>query len=1007
MAKVKADKKLKISYIPYYGYEIDNLAFADKHKLRWTNVLKEKLEKEGHSFSTYDINTIKDSDYIISFDNTYFQNVRHFWNIWRAGKLGYTLHIDYEPPSAMIRIHSDRGLRVLSRLFTVMTYNDNVVNGKSIIKGVVGDYHERERPYKKDFNKRKLLCMVANNRNRKDRIPIKKWPSELYTEREETARFFSKKHSKDFDLYGDYWHDDIKTKGVVDRNKKLEVLSKYKFVVSYDSITRQNGYISEKIFDIFAAKCVPIYWGADNVTDYIPKKCFIDRRDFSSNEEVFEYLKTMTKKEYENRIAAIEEYLKSKQYNDVFSSESIANNIIANFIERKPRNISRIISLGILAWFYFIYRTNKHYSYDNYFFDVTKKSLKDPIHAIDKTTINNRHFFVVYANIGKEQSIYIASGGGQPLKIKPTSISSNEMYNHVKFDIPYEDIIKNSSVTIFIKDRNDFMPAKINQAAVINNTNYDEYVGFKVSGNKIAASKKLRFYARDAKILSGKIKRRMKRSHKPEIIYYPFIADPVISKDEPFNIDNGNHSWEQQLKILADTHGIEVHTPDKAKFKNVVGVLFFDNMFYHNVSALKDLHRKYLLRKTVYIDYEPPTGHAKKHEPESIKKLSQLFKAVATYDDNLAEEGNFIKCNVANFYAKQSKRQDFSKKKFAVMVTNNTTPDMIIHALNFWNNTDFYDDVKYHKKAIYHKRLEVTDYYYNNHPDKLDLFGTGYPDAYETFNKGFLDRSKKISTMSKYKFTIAFDSYTHQNGYISEKIFDAFFARTVPVYLGANNVTDYIPKQCFIDMRDFASYDDLHEYLSNMSKKEYDSRINAIEAFLKSDTFNKSFSSSAIAQKLFDTIVSDPIIMYDDAKAKKILDDLEVEMGRLSTKNPITPTIDKKLTGKKWSFVISIKASKNGKRLPKVFALVNNKKVKFKTYEDKHPQLKGNVCLVLPYEDIYNMRRIEFFVSMEGGKSEKLIFSPCVLRLINETHYDDYDVFYVDKNIIGCKKVLQ
>ena len=40
------------------------------------------------------------------------------------------------------------------------------------------------------------------------------------------------------------------------------------------------GYITEKIFDSFAAWCVPVYWGASNVTDYIPEGCFIDRRKF-------------------------------------------------------------------------------------------------------------------------------------------------------------------------------------------------------------------------------------------------------------------------------------------------------------------------------------------------------------------------------------------------------------------------------------------------------------------------------------------------------------------------------------------------------------------------------------------------------------------------------------------------------------------------------------------------------------------------------------------------------
>lgn len=1005
MAQVKTDKKLKICYIPYYGYEVDNLAFADKYKRRWTNILKDKLEKDGHSFATYDINTIEDSDYIISFDNTYFQNVRHFWNIWRAGKLGRTLHIDYEPPSAMVRIHSDRGLKILSKIFTIMTYNDNVVNGKSILKGVVGDYHEKERAYKRDFERRKLLCMVANNRARI--MPIEPWPSELYTAREDAACYFSEKHAKDFDLYGDYWPNNWNPLGIVKRNQKLDVLSKYKFVISYDSITNQNGYISEKIFDVFAAKSVPIYWGANNVTDYIPKECFIDRRDFSSDENLFKYINIMTKNEYEHRIAAIEEYLKSDQYKSIFSSDAIADNIINNFIYRKPRHINRLTSAIILMWFTYIYRTNKHYNFDNYFFDIKNKKLKDIVYGIDKATKKGKHVFVIYVNITDEQSIYIAYGENEPVRPIMTHVSDNGIYETVSFEIPYDDIVKSKKVFIFTQEKNCLTPLKISHAKSVNKTFYDDGTKFRVIGNKIQYVRRTNYYIQKIVSILRRIKNRIIKPHKPEIIYYPHVAEPPIMNDEPFNLTEGNYSWEQQLKIIADQYGIEVHTQDKAKFKNVMGVIFFDNMFYHNLTALNQLHEMGLLEKTVYIDYEPPTGHAKKHEPESIKALSSLFKAVVTYDDDLANKGNFVKCNVANFYAKPSIKREFTEKKFAAMVTNNTSPNRIIEILNLWNNTDYYsiNNTKPHKKAIYRKRLEIAEYFYQNHPDKLHLFGTGYPDRLKDFTKGFLPRSEKIDVMSGYKFAIAFDSYTNQNGYISEKIFDAFFAKTVPVYLGADNVSEYIPKKCFVDMRDFASYEALYKYLNKMSRKEYESRIDAIEVFLKSDKFKEVFSSRAIAQTLFNTITSSATVSYNRSRARNTLDGLDSERNKLSTESFMTPRIDRELINKRWCFVISVRAPKTWGRQINMHAVANGKKIKFETHNDKHSHLVGNLCMVIPYEDVYNMKRIEFFVSSRNGKSAKLDFSSTVLKTINETHYDDQNAFFVDKNVIGCRKV--
>lgn len=1013
MAQIKSDKKLKISYIPYYGYETNNLAFSDENKRRWTNVLKEKLEKEGHSIATYDINTIKDSDYIISFDNTYFQNVRHFWNIWRAGKLGRTLHIDYEPPSAMIRIHSDKGLKILSKLFTIMTYNDNVVNGRSIVKGVVGDYHEKEKLYKSDYGNRKLLCMVANNRN--SIIPIKPWPYELYSEREKAAIYFSNMHAEDFDLYGDYWPDSVKTKGVVERNKKIDTLSQYRFVVSYDSIANQNGYISEKIFDIFAAKSVPVYLGADNVLDYIPKECFIDRRDFSTDEDVFRYMKNMTKKDYESRIREIEKYLKSDSYKNVFSSEAIADNIIDNFIYKKPRQINYFTALCVLLWFTYIYRTNKYYSYDNYFFDISKKILKNSIFYVDKAIEDGKPVFRIHANMEKTQTIYTMLGQKDPVKVKTKFVSSSGIYNKIIFVISYHDIVMNKRVSIFTKNRNILLPLKLNQSEIVNKTNYEDTTGFAATGNKIVYVRRPYFYISKVRRLLPverllSVKKYTKKTYKPEIVYYPHIAEPAIDKDGPFNLDMGTHSWEQQLRIIADRHGIEVHTPDKAKFKNVIGVLFFNNLFYCNLSDLQKLHNKHLLEKTIYIDYEPPTGHAKKHEPESMKKIASMFKAVATYDDDLAGNNNFIKANVANFYEKQPKRQDFSKKKFAIMVTNNTTPNKIASILNYWNNTDYYNDsiIKYHKKAIYHKRLEIVEYFYENHPDKLDLYGTGFPGKYHAFNKGFLNRSKKISIMNGYRFTFALDSYTDQNGYISEKIFDAFFAKTIPVYLGASNISEYIPKDCFIDMRNFNKYEDLYVYLSKIGPKEYNKRIDSIETFLKSKKFKDFFSSKATATRLFDAVISNAPIKYNYVRAKQMLDKLESEKNKLSTDNVFTSRVDRELLDKHWSFVVSVRPGKyTGTLLGKIYAVGNGKKVKIKTFRDKHEELRGNTCMVIPYEDIRNMGKMEFFIDKNGGDDTKLIFSHYGKEIINNTHLDNQTGFLVKENSISRKQLQQ
>lgn len=365
----KRCNKMKVCYIPYYGNELNDKAFSKQYDARWTNQLKRLLEKDGHEIHTYDILPVEEADSILCFDNVYFQNVRHFQRLLECGKLGNTTHIDYEPPSGNCRIHDDTGLRLLSNLFkSLITYNDHVVNGNTIVKGCIGDYYGEEREYKNDFKSRKLVAMVANYRA--GLMLFGPHPDSLYNQRLEAVDYFMEHCANSFDLYGGYWPDKYSkiSKGVIERKDKIDVISKYKFLISYDSITNQDGYISEKIFDCFKAKTVPIYWGANNITDYIPKDCFIDRRDFSSYQALEDFLKKMTEKQYKVYITAIEKYLKSDAYFNLFSSEASARIIYKELLRpQRKLNIQNVET--ILSEFEEKRKSDNRYNCSNNYYD--------------------------------------------------------------------------------------------------------------------------------------------------------------------------------------------------------------------------------------------------------------------------------------------------------------------------------------------------------------------------------------------------------------------------------------------------------------------------------------------------------------------------------------------------------------------------------------------------------------------------------------------------------------
>ena len=68
--------------------------------------------------------------------------------------------------------------------------------------------------------------------------------------------------------------------------------------------------------------------------------------------------------------------------------------------------------------------------------------------------------------------------------------------------------------------------------------------------------------------------------------------------------------------------------------------------------------------------------------------------------------------------------------------------------------------------------------------------------------------TSKTEFQRKCKFTLCFESTKHE-GFITEKITDAFYADTIPVYYGSSNVTEIFNKEAFINCSDYDSFDDV------------------------------------------------------------------------------------------------------------------------------------------------------------------------------------------------------
>jgi hypothetical protein len=240
---------------------------------------------------------IKDMDYVLAF-NLYgvSDEIAHI----KRFPFERRLFILWEPITVLPHQY-DKGLHL--NFHKIFTMDDDLVDNKKYFKFCYPQLVlEMIDPI--PFAEKKLCVQISSDKTYAH-------SNELYSERRKVIDYFEKQMTNDFDFYGTLWKSwQFKNyKGVV--KAKKEVLRTYKFAFCYENSKNLNGSISEKIFDCFVAGCVPIYWGVENITKYIPENCFIDRRKFSSTEEVYLFIKNISEVEHAEYIQNIKEFLKS------------------------------------------------------------------------------------------------------------------------------------------------------------------------------------------------------------------------------------------------------------------------------------------------------------------------------------------------------------------------------------------------------------------------------------------------------------------------------------------------------------------------------------------------------------------------------------------------------------------------------------------------------------------------------------------------------------------------
>lgn len=113
----------------------------------------------------------------------------------------------------------------------------------------------------------------------------------------------------------------------------------------------------------------------------------------------------------------------------------------------------------------------------------------------------------------------------------------------------------------------------------------------------------------------------------------------------------------------------------------------------------------------------------------------------------------------------------------------------------------------------------------------------------------------KKSVLSRSRFNLATENCVF-SGYVTEKIFHAFVAGVVPVYLGAPDIEDFVPRGAFVDARQFKSLRQLRAFLLEMDDDAYAAYLYVARNFLASDE-GYQHTYEAYARRIFSAACRD------------------------------------------------------------------------------------------------------------------------------------------------------
>lgn len=312
------------------------------------------------------------------------------------------------------------------------------------------------------------------------------------------------------------------------------------------------------------------------------------------------------------------------------------------------------------------------------------------------------------------------------------------------------------------------------------------------------------------------------------------IADAVLNRDGtllPF----------QRLQSALGAQGIELHTADLLLEEKVKGTV----NDYYSLGLLGN-YPKLIgspdVRLRGFFIMEPPVVAPKLYR--ALPDLTRHFEKV--YLHNTVGDGYSLKgvdqTKLCKFFWPQPNR-DVLEEYWNI--TARQSRIVVINANHIPRSF---------RGQLYGKRIEAMARLAKL--DAVDLYGRGWNEwwshrsmwpPYWLHRKSLMSIyrgscASKYEVLSKYHFSLCFENMTMQ-GYVTEKLFDCLYAGTIPIYLGATDISELVPFNAYIDCRQFGSWEDLWSMLRNLTENQIQTIRNNGRDFLVSEYGARYYNS--------------------------------------------------------------------------------------------------------------------------------------------------------------------